>query len=349
MRSAPFVPLAGGMSQRSTFAALPLLEPLASILALMAAACAHGATAPGFSSLSFDGSIPDLDEAGISPGDDGGAQSPPPTGYLRFADFAPDGLPGFDICVAPHGSSPDAGNAMGPLIGSPVQFPGMSKYIALAAGSYDVSITSQTQCGSSVIPATPVRLADGARMTLAIIGDIQPIAMDQPAQGVVYTDDATGPLGEAAVRFLDVMPGSSTVVFGEGSIIGMFTPLTAPAASGGPPAGPAMGTASDANGYLFLSPVSRATLSAQAPGSQNGVFVGSSTSFSFDAGFPVGGEPSVYAGQNVVASGSNVSWAAGSVFTVALVDGNFGTTPQLMMCQDNTAPGAPSSCTVLMP
>jgi len=38
------------------------------------------------------------------------------------------------------------------------------------------------------------------------------------------------------------------------------------------------------------------------------------------------------------------------VYTVALIAGNWGTTPQIMVCQDNAGPaGSPASCNVLMP
>jgi hypothetical protein len=345
------VPTPGGMSQRSTFAAP---GALGWILALLPAACAHGATSPGFSSLSFDASALE-DEAGAS-GDDGGPSGgPTPTSYLRFADWAPDGLPGFDICVAPHGSAPDAGTSMGPLLGAVVAFPGVSRYVPIPSGTYDVAIISQAAkaCGSSEVPVIPLpTLANGARATVAIIGDLAPIGTDQAAQGIAFDDDVAGPPAKAAVRFLDVMPGSSPVVFGVGSVVSAtFMPLTAAAGFGGPPAAPAMnGPAADPNGYLLLDPLRRGSISVQTVNDQGGVFVGSSTTFAFDGGFPSAGEPTVYAGESDVATGSNASWTAGSVVTVALIDGNWGTTPELMVCQDNAAPvGSPSSCAVLAP
>jgi hypothetical protein len=78
-------------------------------------------------------------------------------------------------------------------------------------------------------------------------------------------------------------------------------------------------------------------------------------SFAFDGGLPAaagaaGGDPTVYASGVVVASGMNATWLAGGVYTVALIDGNWGTTPQLMVCQDNAGQvGSPASCNVLMP
>jgi hypothetical protein len=361
------------MSLRSTLAAASNLSwgalgsivalggivTLGGIAALSPAACAHGAgTSPGFSPLAFDASA--LDDGG----DDAGVVGPMPKAYVRFADWAPDGLPGFDICVVPHGSSLDAGTwlpgmgamTMGPLLGKLVAFPNVSPYVPIPVGTYDVTVLSQgaKTCSQSAVTPIPLpALADGSRATVAIIGDLAPIGTDSPAQGIALADDAVGPQGgKAAVRFVDAMPSASNVVFGIGAVVSAtFQPLTAAVASGGLPAGPAMnGSPADANGYILLDPLRGGSLSAQSLSNQSGAFVGSSTTFSFDGGFPAAGQPTVYAGTNDVATGSNASWGAGNVVTVALIDGNWGTTPQIQLCVDNAGPaGWPASCTVLSP
>jgi hypothetical protein len=205
--------------------------------------------------------------------------------------------------------------------------------------------------------------------------------MDQHAHLVAFADDATSPPMQAAIRFINAMPGGSAVVFGTGTVSnGSFSPLTGAVAVGSASSMVANGTVEvDENGYVFLAPVAGVALSAHDADSQNGILGGPPSVpgglAPFDAGFGGGLSPfdagfsgGVGAGVGVPSAGmvgtgagtgvfgtygddlavaSNVTWQAGNVGTVVLVDGMVGFKPEIMVCTDSAQGQTMSPCSVL--
>jgi hypothetical protein len=296
---------------------------------------------------------------------DGGASA---TAYVRLADWAADApAAGFDACVAPHGAS--GGPWTGPLLnGGAVPFPNVGRYVAVAPGTYDLKVVAPgSGCGSPAVVAIALSaLAAGAHTTVAVIGDLMPTGNDQTARAVAYTDDATPPQGQAAVRFVDAMPGASAVVIGTGKSNDFsFFALTPSVPFGALATMTADGGTSDSNDYLRLAPLAGGMLSAHVPPGEVDTSTGGGTSF--DGGFVNSGTPSNILSGIDVATGSNAAWPAGSLVTVALVkrppsaaaDGGgassggllVGSTPaQFVVCRDDApAQGVLSACSALAP
>ena len=291
------------MSQRI----FTILQATSAILSLLPAACGGGSSGATPSNLhsSFDagagqsaagdagGGVARMQGGKPVDASSGGSNSPIPTdaatGFLRLADWAPDALAGgFDLCIMTHGGN---GQWIGPLLGSGVAFPSVGRYVAVAPGAYDMGIVPAG--GTCVAPirgtmALPM-LGPDARVTVALLGDLMPSGNDQPAKQVAFADDIMGPPGQAAVRFINALPGATALIFGTGMESTLsFSPLTGSVPFGGVSSSPADGGAADPNGYLLLGPVSGTTLSAQVP--MGNVDISSSTSTSFgDGGFTNGG------------------------------------------------------------
>jgi hypothetical protein len=341
---------------------LGVLGSASPLLAGMLAACAHGNPTT---------SLADLGNG--EPGD--ASDTYTPKGYLRFADWAPDAIDGFDVCLAPHSSasayvpSPSAGGEggsgddeggvveetgpwSGPLLGGKFAFPNVSAYVSVPVGAYDLGAVVPEKGCASVVPVLALPpIAEGAHVTVALVGDLAPLGMDQKARLVAFVDDDAGPQTQAAaIRFIDALPGGSAVVFGTGSVGARnFAPLTGNVPFGSDTSMPANATATDSNGYDLLAPAANVTLSAHsadfsATGAPDGLL---------DAGFGNvggggGGGPGVFGAGGDLATGSNVSWQAGVLGTVALVDGDYGFKPELLVCNDS-APAQVSSSLALTP
>jgi hypothetical protein len=353
------------MTRSSRYLLLGVLGSVCPILAAMPSACARGKGTPLTASYQDD-------EGGPGLGDDGGMT---PIGFLRFADWSPDAIDGFDICIAPHSSANtgnigntvntsdigdggdegggggvvpvgSSGNWVGPLIGGKLAFPNVSAYIPVPVGAYDLAVMVPGKSCASVVPVLALPpLAAGGRLTVAMVGDLQVLGTDQKAQLVAFADDATGPQTQAAVRFINAQPSGSVVVFGTGTLgAGSFTAITGNVPFGSDSWAPANGVADvDQNGYALLSPASRATVSV------HDAATGTIPGWPVDAGFGpgavgggVGGGGGAF-GVDDLATWSNAAWQPGSVGTVALVDGDIGFKPELLVCNDLAPPVASSS------
>jgi hypothetical protein len=368
------------MSQRSTFL---VLGASSAVFATLSSACG-GATAPGatpYASDTSDASTPDasIDQAvgadapGSAPGNArgnapfttggrvgvgarGGGNAPSAanmsTSLLRLADWAPDAPgAGFDMCIRPVGGT---GDWVGPLLGGGVAYPTVGSYVAVAPGTYDVTVLAPGRgaCAAPVVATgTLPALATGSHATVALVGDLSPTGNDQAARIAAFLDDVVAPQAEAAVRFIDAMPGAQAVIFGTGSVANLtFSQLTSSVPFGGASSTPGDGGTPDRNAYLPMQPASGVMLSAHLPAGDFDVSSGSSTSL-VDGGFVVQNDPGLLGGGATnLATGSNASWTAGSVVTVALLRGTSTGTAQMLLCQD-TAPaqGALSVCTILAP
>jgi hypothetical protein len=177
---------------------------------------------------------------------------------------------------------------------------------------------------------------------------------DQPAKVVTFPDDVIGLASQAAVRFIDALPGASNVIFGTGSETNLsFLALTGSVPFGGVSFSPADGGVADNNGYLMLNPVVGATLSAHLP--QGEVDISTSTSFGNGGIINNGGPPGILSSANDLATGVSASWGSGSAVTIALVGAKTGgALAQFLVCQDDAPPtgatgvaAALSACTTL--
>jgi hypothetical protein len=325
------------------------------------AACGGNSAKTGFPSTTRDASVVQTaaaDAAGgvaPAPGQPQGAQTadsgsaPIPTAgastaFLRLAVWAPDApAGGYDVCLMPQGN----GSAwMGPLLGTALTFPSVGRYVPVAPGAYNAGVMpAGTGCGApvnGVVPFGPIPA--NARGTIAIVGDISPSGNDQPAKVVVLADDVTGPTSQAAVRFIDALPGAMDVIIGTGSVTNFsFSPLTGNVPFAGVSSSPADGGAADGLGYVLLPPVVGASLSAHVPQGETDI----STSTSFGSGGISNGNPGILSSADDLATGSGASWGAGSAVTVALLRSSTGGA-QFLVCQDDAPPmAALSACTPL--
>lgn len=272
------------------------------------------------------------------------------TSFLRLANWAPDAVFNVDVCVTTDADT-DAGTWIGPLLGTGVTFPNVGGYVEVPAGVQGVSVVVAGKgCGALLAPMAQLpSLGAGGYATVALLGDIVPSGTDPHKPGVyAFADDAVGIQGQAAVRFVNAMPSGSPVVFGTGTVASAtFSPLTAALPAGSASIMPASGVAADANGYLLLSPQSTVTVSADDPNSQTGPMIGS-VPIPFDAGVVIPSGTGFGGLGSDVATGTNAAWPGGSVVTIALIDGEFGVTPELLFCLDGAlAQASMAMCTVL--
>lgn len=301
-------------------------------------------------------SQPSADGGGFS-GEDGGldaeSDATSPTALVRFADWAPDApAAGLDLCVKARGDT--SATWTGPLLGTGVAFPKVGAYGKIGPGSYDARVVAagDSSCASAAgAPITLPVLSANTHVTVALMGAISPMANDQPAEIVGFTDDLSAPQGRAAVRFIHALTGVMSVVFGTGKHGDFsFTALTGNVDFGTFAAALADGGAADANGYLTLSPRTPATLSVGLPSGQSDISTSSSTEF-VDGGFVNNpGMNNLFGPGMDITTASNAAWPAGSVVTIALVNGSGGGGPQLVQTHDDGAPqGTFSDSAVLSP
>lgn len=258
------------------------------------------------------GSTPVGEDAAVDSGDSGTAT---PQAFVRIADWSPDAMP-VDVCFndvggdwtkqMPHlAQIAAAGDAAAMGDGGTVRivFPQVTSYLLMSPGTYAVRLVTAgaTNCATPVVDLATVTLAANSYTTIAALGEAAPVGSDQPLSLVPFTDDVTAPAGQIALRFINASPGQSLspVDLGTGSMIatiatsgGPFAPLFTAVAFGKTGAGSDAGTV-DANGYLAITPLATATLSAHI------------TAYSMDATVAL----------------NDVTIAATSAATVALVNG----------------------------
>jgi hypothetical protein len=347
------------MSNRSILIAVGASSAL---LAAIPLACGGNGAKTGFSSTTRDAAVDQIaggdgaggvapgpgQPAGVGTAEAGSAPIPTSgaaTAFVRLAVWTPDApAGGYDVCLMTTGN----GSAwMGPLLGNALTFPSIGRYAPVAPGSYNIGIMAGgAGCGAPVNGVIPLGMIPAnARATIAMVGDLTPTGTDQAAKVVVFPDDVIGPTSQAAVRFIDALPGAQNVIIGTGSVTNFsFSPLTGSIPFGGVSSSPADGGAADSFGYLLLPPVVGAALSAHVP--QGETDISTSTSFS-SGGFNTGANPGILSSADDLATGTGASWGAGTAVTVALIRSSGGGA-QFVVCQDDAPPmAALSACSAL--
>ncbi len=280
---------------------------------------------------------------------DAGAAQSSSRAFLRVANWSPDS-PAIDLCVAPHGTLAFTGPITADLAASTdagpgdVAFPFVSAYVSVpAAVQYDawVVVAGADTCAVSILPyATPLpSLAANTFATIALVGEAHPSGGDSALQVVGFLDDALTP-SAVTLRVVDAVPswpeadlkiGTKTefsgIAFGTAS-----TKAEAQAALAADASAPSV----DSDGYLTLSALANATITALLHGAiqpESGVTEP-------DGGT---GEPTS------VSTTTPVSAASGSALTVVLVGGtSSGIPPSLVECVDNAGTaGSLSNCSTL--
>jgi hypothetical protein len=262
----------------------------------------------------------------------GSLPMPPTMGLLRFANWSPDS-PAFDMCIAAHGTTSFQGPLLSALAvaqsdgGSEgLPFPLVSAYTLVPPGQYDARIVvgGTESCAVGIRPDTtdlPILAAGGAE-TVALAGEVVPVAADYRLHVLGFLDDISAS-GSAEIRVINAAPAMPLVDVGTGSLSGgnflaIFRGVQVGQASA-PPEGwiPFL---VDTNGYNANQPVSNATLSAHA----SGVTIDAVVSGSFSA-------------------------PSGAVTTVVVAGGTSSSSPALVACVDNAGTvGVLSDCDVLV-
>jgi hypothetical protein len=258
---------------------------------------------------------------------DGGteAEAAAPVTNLRFTNWSPDapGV-GFDFCLATHGTSmwqgpvlagavadADAGaGSLGDGGVTGLQFPSVTTYFQVDPGQFDVRIVQAgaTDCNTGIgTDATGLPpLAANGFTTFATVGDVTKSGNDQTVTTVAYADDTTAPSGSGGLRFVNAAPDLAAIDMGTGTLaatrfVALFTNVQFAAV--GSQAGTDAGTV-DSNGYLATTQ--------------------SSVEFSVHTS---------QGGTTDTATASSQSITAGSLVTMALVNGkNGGPPPQFLVC-----------------
>jgi hypothetical protein len=253
---------------------------------------------------------------------------------VRIADLTPDApAVGFDVCLAPTGTK----SWVGPLLdqsfppgalgeGGPngVQFATVSAYFPVPPGRYDLQLVKAGgSCAVGVIPMTVglPPLVAGQYTTFATVGDVNPTSDDASLKVSVLSDDHEAAPGAAALRVVNALPSVAYIDVGKGSLArGDFAPILVDVAFAAATAQLPDGGATDTNGYAQIAPTSGVLLSAHPSGATSGD----------------------------TAMATNVSLVAGSVTTLALINGmNGGRPPQFFLCTDNAPPsGTQTPCRV---
>lgn len=185
----------------------------------------------------------------------------PERASVRIAHLSPDAPP-VDVCITRSGTPYPAEPLLASL-GSRagLEYPQITNYLDLPAGSYDVRIVlaSETTCVKNAVPDTiGVGVTAGLTATVAAIGVIDrsgPAANDPAFRLAVFADAATTTPGKGKLRFVHASPGTPAVDVGLGAGHG-FTRVFSNVSFGN------VGTsgALDAEGFIetdpFTSPVS---------------------------------------------------------------------------------------------
>lgn len=241
------------------------------------------------------------------------AAAPPTQAFVRLADWAPDApAGGFDFCLQAAGSS----TWTGPLLGAAATgFPDVGAYLGVAPGTYELQLVDggSTDCTTGVIPVTMglPALALGSHTTLALLGDVHATNDDASLKVIAFADDSSVPSADVAVRFLNAVPSIASVNVGEGdAATSGFDPWFTYAQFGTLVQQLADGGSVDPNGYARLPPVSGVELSAEVVGTTADL-----------------------------ATATGVTLSGGTVYTIALVNGeNGGPPPQFLVCEDAAPP-----------
>jgi FlaG/FlaF family flagellin (archaellin) len=316
-------------------------------IAIAAAGAAIGAANPtvGCASNSTTSSDAGVDAGAKAPRDSGPASTPSDSGadaaavdspraFVRVAQWSPD-APAVDVCFAPQGGSFSGQTprlaATHPAIDSGAAglvFPRVTSYFGLSPGVYTARLVTAgaSNCDAKIQDLSPLPFEDTTYTTIAAIGEVTPVGMDRPLQLVSFADDAAAPSGQIALRFINASPSMTAVDLGTNSIEnGMFSGLFVDVGFG--QAGGAAGSdagAIDDNGYLASNALSGATLSAHASPTETDTAIA-----------------------------NDVTIAAGSAATVALVDGvTNGAVANLLLCADGasaTVHGSFSDCALISP
>jgi hypothetical protein len=154
---------------------------------------------------------------------------------------------------------PDAG------VPSGVLFPGMSPYVSIAPGEYDVRVVASgsTDCTMPLVPDAydlPVFRA-GVTETLALVGDTVDQGADPSAMLVALSDDTTVSSSRVALRFVDAVPSVIEVTFASGTIATATSQPYISAAQFGSVGVDTDAGALDSNDYLAGAPISNAVWS----------------------------------------------------------------------------------------
>jgi uncharacterized protein DUF4397 len=248
-----------------------------------------------------------------------------PQTFIRIADWTPDApSAGFDVCLAPAGTTAWVGpllaqtfpaGSLGQGGANGLQFPAVTRYFGVAPGEYDVQVvgSGSTDCTVGLLPETHLpALGDSERTTLATIGDVNPRGNDTGLKVAVFFDDVTASSGAAELRVIGAIPSVAYLDIGTGSLTARnFAPLFTSVGFGVVGANLADGGTLGLTGYLSMAPVSDAQFSAHLTGTAT----------------------------TDTATATHVSLAAGSVTTMAVVNGsNGGFPPQFLVCTDSAPP-----------
>lgn len=250
------------------------------------------------------------------------AAMPVTQSFIRIANWTPDApSAGFDVCLAPMGTT----NWIGPLLGQTfpasslgqggpngIQFPWVTKYFGVAPAQYDIQVVpaGATDCSTGLLDTTHLpNLALGAHTTFATVGDVNPRGNDTEIKIAVFFDDLSAPSGRAALRVVSASPLAAYFDVGTGSIMAHdFVPLFTSVGFGTAGMTLADGGTLALTGYLAIDPVSGVQFSAHPTGTTTADTV----------------------------TATHVSLAAGSVTTMALVNGAYNDFPtQIVVCTDN--------------
>ena len=279
-------------------------------------------------------------DAGDDAATDAATDAPAAQTFVRLADWSPDFVP-FDFCAAPHGTGrwvgpllaisaaldPDAGFA-GDAGAHGLTFPGVTAYLGLTPGPYDVRLVAAqaTDCSVNITSdATDLpALAVDAHTTVLVVGDATKTGNDATLTIIAIVDDVTPPAaGGLGLRFVNAAPSLPSVAFGTGSLAtSSFVPLVTGVAFGTVGTTTAGdGGAIDANGYLTIP-----SLVGQASAAATGAKADATTA-------------------------SGLALGAGQTVTMAVIGGKTNGPPaELIECFDSRPPmGLLSYCRLAGP
>jgi hypothetical protein len=250
-------------------------------------------------------------------GDDDSPPPTPGTAYVRVAHLSPDAPP-VDFCVAPHGTTAFEGPVMQLLdVADGLAYQGVTTYLEIDEGRYDVRLVAAdaTSCATGLLDVTDLpTLTDGLYATIAAIGELEGDAA--PFEVTAFVDESAVMTGKAKLRFVHASPGTPSVDVGLGSGE-TFAPVFDDIAFGGIETDTGF-----TNGYAEVDPLTDATLSARATGTD------------VDA---------------IVLEG--IDLPAGAIATAFAIGYVEGPEPlQVLVCVDNGTPlGVYTPCTALPP
>lgn len=302
----------------------PAPSPPGDAAAEAAVAAAHASAGPMAprGDAGAQGTASDASESARGTASDADAGAAAPQALVRLADWTPDApSAGFDACLAPTGTS----DWIGPLLaqtfpaGSPgqggesgLQFPSVTKYFGVAPGQYDMQVVASgsNDCTAGLLPVTPLpALGLDSRTTLATVGDVDPRGNDTGLKVAVFFDDVGAASREATVRVINAIPSVAYLDVGTGSLMANdFAALFTSAGFGVVGSSLADGGSVGLTGYTSIAPVTAAQFSAHPTGTES----------------------------TDTATATGVSLSAGSVTTMAVVNGaNGGFPPQFLVCTDS--------------